>query len=156
MYVASFLGRAVAVFDRRPSGGAIRQKTGRAGCITDAPRPGCTTGRALQGPFAVTVSPDGKSVYVNDFRGDAIAVFDRTRQGVDYSRKVLAPGSKSPQDYVVFTYDDFQSGQAHGPYPKPPNHIVGARRRSSGSSSGSSASSGGEDQAGHRSADRGG
>jgi arylsulfatase A-like enzyme len=49
-------------------------------------------------------------------------------QGVDYSRLVLDPTpERSVQDYVVFTYDDFQSGQATGPYPKPPNHIVSIR-----------------------------
>lgn len=49
-------------------------------------------------------------------------------QGVDYSSLVLRPSPKrSAQDYIVFTYDDFQSGQAHGPYPKPPNHIVSIR-----------------------------
>lgn len=49
-------------------------------------------------------------------------------QGVDYSKLVLHPSSsRSTQGYVVFTYDDFQSGQAHGPYPKPPNHIVSIR-----------------------------
>jgi choline-sulfatase len=49
-------------------------------------------------------------------------------QGVDYSRLVLSPKSAKPaQDYVVFTYDDFQSGQKHPPYPKPPNHIVAIR-----------------------------
>jgi arylsulfatase A-like enzyme len=49
-------------------------------------------------------------------------------QGVDYSRLVLHPQSAKPaQDYVVFTYDDFQSGQKKPPYPKPPNHIVSIR-----------------------------
>jgi arylsulfatase A-like enzyme len=49
-------------------------------------------------------------------------------QGVDYSKLVLSPGKeKSVQDYIVFTYDDFQSGQKNGPYPKPPNHIVSIR-----------------------------
>jgi arylsulfatase A-like enzyme len=49
-------------------------------------------------------------------------------EGVDYSKLVLRPSTaRPPQDYVLFTYDDFQSGQAHGPYPKPPNHIVGIR-----------------------------
>jgi arylsulfatase A-like enzyme len=49
-------------------------------------------------------------------------------QGVDYSQLVLRPKSAKPvQDYVVFTYDDFQSGQAKPPYPKPPNHIVAIR-----------------------------
>ena len=27
----------------------------------------------------------------------------------------------------MFTYDDWQSGQASGPYPNPPNHIVSIR-----------------------------
>jgi arylsulfatase A-like enzyme len=49
-------------------------------------------------------------------------------EGVDYSSIVLNPSQGKPvQDYVVFTYDDFQSGQSHGPYPKPPNHIVSIR-----------------------------
>jgi arylsulfatase A-like enzyme len=49
-------------------------------------------------------------------------------QGVDYSKLVLHPRSAKPvQDYVVFTYDDFQSGQKKPPYPKPPNHIVSIR-----------------------------
>ncbi len=46
-------------------------------------------------------------------------------QGVDYSDIVLNHGrGKDPQDYVAFTYDDFQSGQSHGPYPKEPRHLV--------------------------------
>jgi choline-sulfatase len=49
-------------------------------------------------------------------------------QGVDYSKIVLRPqGAKPAQDYIVFTYDDFQSGQKQPPYPKPPNHIVSIR-----------------------------
>ena len=52
----------------------------------------------------------------------------RNWQGVDYSSLVLRPNLKrSVQDYVVFTYDDYQSGQKHGPYPKPPNHVVSIR-----------------------------
>ena len=49
-------------------------------------------------------------------------------QGVDYSSLVLEPGRDgATQDYIVFTYDDYQSGQKNGPYPKPPNHIVSIR-----------------------------
>lgn len=48
--------------------------------------------------------------------------------GVDYSDLVLNPGAdRTAQDYVVFTYNDFQSGQPSPPYPKPPNHIVSIR-----------------------------
>jgi arylsulfatase A-like enzyme len=54
----------------------------------------------------------------------------RNWQGVDYSDIVLNPGKgKEPQDYVAFTYDDFQSGQAHGPYPKQPNHVRSIREK---------------------------
>jgi choline-sulfatase len=48
-------------------------------------------------------------------------------QGVDYSDLVLNPSSRPVQDYTVFTYDDYQSGQKFGPYPDPPNHIVSIR-----------------------------
>lgn len=51
--------------------------------------------------------------------------------GVDYSNLILSrsPKKKAPQDYTVFTYDDFQSGQKSGPYPQAPNHIVSIRER---------------------------
>jgi choline-sulfatase len=49
-------------------------------------------------------------------------------QGEDYSKLVLRPKTAKPvQDYVVFTYDDVQSGQNNPPYPKAPNHIVSIR-----------------------------
>ena len=49
-------------------------------------------------------------------------------QGVDYSANVLQPAEAGPaQRYVVFTWDDWQAGQANGPYLPPPNHIVSIR-----------------------------
>jgi choline-sulfatase len=48
-------------------------------------------------------------------------------QGVDYSEVVLNPAAEPPQRYVVFTYDDYQSGQASEVYPRPNNHIVSIR-----------------------------
>jgi arylsulfatase A-like enzyme len=48
-------------------------------------------------------------------------------QGVDYSRLVLDPSAPPVQDYIVFAYDDYQSGQARRPYPRPPNHIASIR-----------------------------
>jgi choline-sulfatase len=50
-------------------------------------------------------------------------------QGVDYSQLILSRSPKPAQDYTVFTYDDWQSGQARGPYPQPPNHIVSIREQ---------------------------
>jgi choline-sulfatase len=48
-------------------------------------------------------------------------------QGVDYADQILSQSPRPAQNYTVFTYDDWQSGQASGPYPKPPNHIVSIR-----------------------------
>ncbi len=51
-------------------------------------------------------------------------------EGVDYSDQILSRSPPPPpQDYTVFTYDDFQSGQSRGPYPRPPNHIASIRER---------------------------
>jgi arylsulfatase A-like enzyme len=48
-------------------------------------------------------------------------------EGKDYSRIVRDPAAAGVQDYIVFTYDDFQAGQASGPYVPPPNHITSIR-----------------------------
>jgi arylsulfatase A-like enzyme len=48
-------------------------------------------------------------------------------QGRDYSSIVLSPKAKPVQDQIVFTYDDWQAGQANGPYVPPPQHIVSIR-----------------------------
>ncbi len=48
-------------------------------------------------------------------------------EGVDYSQIVLNPTARPPQKYIVFTYDDYQSGQPQGPYPGPLNHIISIR-----------------------------
>ncbi|GAB2447290.1 hypothetical protein GCM10027062_31200 [Nocardioides hungaricus] len=49
--------------------------------------------------------------------------------GIDYSRHVLARDPRPTQDHVVFTFDDWQSGQARGPYVPAPNRIVAIRER---------------------------
>ena len=53
------------------------QARGENGCIASRGAPGCATGRALDGPDVVTVSPDGDNVYVGAFFGNAVAVFAR-------------------------------------------------------------------------------
>ena len=59
----------------------------------------------------------------------AVGGRDPSWEGVDYSDLILKRHAKPPQDYTVFTYDDYQSGQANGPYPRPPNHVVSIRER---------------------------
>ena len=44
-------------------------------------------------------------------------------------RSILQRLAPPPQDYVVFTYDDWQAGQTSAPYVKPPQHIISLRER---------------------------
>jgi choline-sulfatase len=50
-------------------------------------------------------------------------------QGVDYSDHILQRLAPPPQDYVVFTYDDYEAGQSGGLYVTPPQHIISLRER---------------------------
>jgi len=50
-------------------------------------------------------------------------------QGKDYSELVLGKTKKPVQDYVAFTFDDFQAGQASPPYVKAPQHVVAIREK---------------------------
>ena len=49
--------------------------------------------------------------------------------GIDYSDHVLGLDAKPTQDSIVFTFDDWQSGQSSGPYIPAPNRIVAIRER---------------------------
>jgi len=86
VYVASIISGAVAVFDRAADG-TLTQKPGSAGCISDSAFEPCVDGTALNGAFAVTVSPDGTSVYVMAALSYAVAVFDR---------EAIAPAATTP------------------------------------------------------------
>lgn len=75
VYATSQGSDAVTVFRRSAATGALTQR----GCISGAATSGCTTGRALDGPDVVVVSPDGRNVYVGSFVGNAVATFTRDR-----------------------------------------------------------------------------
>lgn len=77
VYATSLASNAVVALRRNRSTGALTQLGRGGGCIANTATTGCATGRALGGPDIVTVSPDGKSVYVGAFRGNALAVFSR-------------------------------------------------------------------------------
>lgn len=77
VYATSLISDAVTTFRRKQSTGALRQARGGSGCIANRAVPGCATGRALDGPDVVTVSPDGDNVYVGSFFGNAVATFAR-------------------------------------------------------------------------------
>jgi arylsulfatase A-like enzyme len=50
-------------------------------------------------------------------------------QGRDYASIVLGGSRKPVQDYLLFTYDDYQAGQAQGPYVAPPQHVLAMREK---------------------------
>jgi DNA-binding beta-propeller fold protein YncE len=77
VYATAVGSNAITAFSRNSSTGALTQAGDGSGCVSNAALTGCTTGRALDGADVVTVSPDGKNVYVGAFVGNAVAVFAR-------------------------------------------------------------------------------
>lgn len=78
-YVGSFTfgGGGLVVFDRDPVTGALTQKAGSAGCVTEDGSGGqCTQGRLVSQAVNVTTSPDTKNVYVMSLYS-GVSVFDR-------------------------------------------------------------------------------
>jgi DNA-binding beta-propeller fold protein YncE len=75
VYVTSL--SAVARLSRNTTTGAITQPAGTAGCVSEDGTGPCADGHGLFGATSVTVSPDGKSVYIASGEGDAVARFNR-------------------------------------------------------------------------------
>jgi DNA-binding beta-propeller fold protein YncE len=82
VYVASGGSSAIAVFDRDPATGALRQPKGKAGCVAAvvAKAAGCGLAIGLIGPNSVAVSPDGRNVYATSRGGASITTFHRNRK----------------------------------------------------------------------------
>jgi 6-phosphogluconolactonase (cycloisomerase 2 family) len=74
------LGR-VGVFARDPATGKLRQLAGRAGCLSRVPSRACRTGRGLETPAAVAVSPDGRRVAIAGRNGRSIGLYRRNASG---------------------------------------------------------------------------
>jgi DNA-binding beta-propeller fold protein YncE len=74
--------------------GELTQKAGTAGCVSEDGTGGdCQDGKALHTPYGLSVSPDGKSVYVAT-TGGSVAIFDRSTSG-ELSQKAGAAGCVS-------------------------------------------------------------
>ncbi len=76
VYVGSFFGNAVAVFDRDPASGALTQPGDSSGCIAEAIA-GCALGIALGAPEGMAISGDGTSVYVASALSNAVVTLSR-------------------------------------------------------------------------------
>lgn len=77
VYATARNSSSVATFSRNRKTGALKQLPGAAGCVSGIPVPPCADGRAMTGADVVTISPDGKNVYVGAFFGNAVATFNR-------------------------------------------------------------------------------
>ncbi len=77
VYAAAYNSGTIATFVRSGSG-ALKQQSGRLGCVTGKDEPDCATGRALSGVSSIAVSPDGRHVYAAAFKSNALTVFART------------------------------------------------------------------------------
>lgn len=76
VYVGSFFGNAVAIFDRDAATGELTQPAGTAGCIAES-NGACAPGIALGAPEGMAISGDGISLYVGSALSNAVAVLDR-------------------------------------------------------------------------------
>jgi fibronectin-binding autotransporter adhesin len=74
VYVGSFFGNAVAVFNRDKASGALAQPAGTTGCIAEAIS-GCAVGLALGAPEGLAVT--ASAVYVGSALSNAVAVLAR-------------------------------------------------------------------------------
>lgn len=79
--------------------GALLQKTGAAGCISDSigsdGTPGCQDGVALNNAQDVAVAPGGESVYVTSQGENAVAIFDRDATTGELTQKPGTAGCVS-------------------------------------------------------------
>lgn len=84
LYASSRTANSVTVFRRETSTGALKQLPPGMGCVSGVPIPGCALGRALVAPDVVVLSPDGNNLYVGSFFGNAVASFQRAKNGALY------------------------------------------------------------------------
>ncbi|MGB0121410.1 MAG: beta-propeller fold lactonase family protein [Solirubrobacterales bacterium] len=98
-YVASSTNGGIAIFDRDSNSGSLTQKAGTAGCVSqtggagDPIVPGvCADGTSIHQSVGVTVSPDGKNIYVASSGSDAVAIFDRDSNNGSLTQKAGTDG----------------------------------------------------------------
>jgi DNA-binding beta-propeller fold protein YncE len=80
VYAVSFFGSSVTTYFRDPGSGALEQLGGAAGCSSASGGGGCAVARGLNGARGVSVSPEGRSVYVGASGNDSVAVFSRNQE----------------------------------------------------------------------------
>ncbi|MEX0620491.1 MAG: hypothetical protein WD181_02825 [Solirubrobacterales bacterium] len=77
VYVGSFPGSALAVFQRNRQSGQLTQLAGEAGCIVATATDGCGTALAMTAIEGLAVSGDGTSVFAASAGSNAVLAFTR-------------------------------------------------------------------------------
>lgn len=77
VYVSTEDSDGVVIFDRDSTTGALAQRPGAQGCITQEGTNGCGMGIAMVNSVALVASADDANVYVTSALNDGVAVFDR-------------------------------------------------------------------------------
>ena len=99
LYTTSIYGDAGAAFSLDATTGAVRQLAGHAACIEDLRAPAATVcpvaTSGLNGAIGVTVSPDGRHVYVSSIDSSAVVIFKRDAQTGALSQ---TPGAECVRD----------------------------------------------------------
>ncbi|HEY7255546.1 MAG TPA: hypothetical protein VH476_02585 [Solirubrobacterales bacterium] len=94
-YLASERRDAILIFDRNPATGALTQKPGTAGCVSntgqsDPMQAGtlgqCVNGVAMDGIDSIAVLPDGTALYATAGESDGVVVFERAADGTILQR----------------------------------------------------------------------
>jgi DNA-binding beta-propeller fold protein YncE len=89
-YLASERRDAILTFDRNPATGALTQKPGTAGCVSNTgmsdPMQAGTTGQCVNGVAmdaidSIAVLPDGSALYATTRESDGVVVFERAPDG---------------------------------------------------------------------------
>lgn len=77
VYTVTSDGHTVTGFARTPGSGSLAPYTGN--CVADSVKPGCSRATQLHGATDLTLTRDGRFVYVAAFKGDAVTAFTRDR-----------------------------------------------------------------------------
>jgi DNA-binding beta-propeller fold protein YncE len=77
VYVGSFPGSSLTVFQRNFKNGQLTQLAGTEGCVTAVAVPGCSTALAMTAIEGLTVSSDGASVFAAAAGSNSVLAFNR-------------------------------------------------------------------------------
>lgn len=87
VYMAATGYEGIVLFDRDTGTGALAQKRGRAGCISEIE--GCAAATNLEGARGIAISPDGRNVYL---AASGVTIFDRNRRSGTLGQQIDGGG----------------------------------------------------------------